>query len=75
MHHYKTVATEKSHTIGLPADILAKLGLALGQWVELQDTGEGFLLTAAGEVFQQQMATAEQVMVKHHEALRRLAES
>jgi hypothetical protein len=75
MHYFKTVAAENSHTIGLPTDILVKLGLTLGQWVAVQETEEGILLTAADEVIQEQLAVAEKVMRKNHEALRRLAES
>jgi hypothetical protein len=75
MHHFKSVATENSHTIGLPVDVLVKLGLDLGQWVAVRETDQGILLRAADETVQEQLAVAEKVMRRHHEALRRLAES
>jgi bifunctional DNA-binding transcriptional regulator/antitoxin component of YhaV-PrlF toxin-antitoxin module len=75
MQHLKTMATDHPGRIALPTEIVARLGLAPGDWVQTIETSEGLLIKPADETFQRQMAIAEQVMEEGQDALRRLAQS
>jgi bifunctional DNA-binding transcriptional regulator/antitoxin component of YhaV-PrlF toxin-antitoxin module len=75
MNLLKAHATNSEREIVLPPSILAKLGIQAGQWVEIEETENGFAIAAADAVIQRQLAVAEKVMRENHVALRRLADS
>ncbi len=72
---FKLKLTQADNSVGLvlPADALAHMNLADGDEIYLIELPEGYRLTACSPEFEEQMATAGQVMKKRRNALRGLA--
>jgi putative addiction module antidote len=64
-----------SAVLVLPDELLGKLNLREGQWVELSELpGGGLRLTPCTADVQKTMAILDDVMVEYHDTLKKLAD-
>ena len=76
---YKPEKTIKLIKVGnsvgliLPKDVLARLGVDLGDFIDVTDTPEGLRIQRHDDGFAEQMAVAREVMKRRRNALRELA--
>ena len=65
-----------STVLVLPDELLAKLNLKPGHWLEVsQLPGDSVRLTPCTADFNKAMATLDDVMVEYHDTLKKLADS
>jgi putative addiction module antidote len=65
-----------STAVVLPDELLAKLNLGPGRWVEGSELPKGgFRLAPCTADFNKAMAILDEVMVEYHDTLKKLAES
>ena len=69
----KLIKVGNSVGVILPRDLLAKLGLEVGDSLSISDAPGGLTLSRYDPAFEQQMAAARTVMKKRRNALRELA--
>ena len=69
----KITAIGNSVGITLPKEVLAKLRVAKGDYLNLVETPDGILLTPYDSDFAKAMGAAEVVMRENRDALRELA--
>jgi putative addiction module antidote len=69
----KLIKIGNSTGVILPKDVLAHLNLAQGDEVSVVKQADGIALKSADPDFDQQMATARDVMGRYRNALRELA--
>lgn len=72
-HELKLIKVGNSVGVILPKQVLAKLGVTVGDSVNVVDTPEGLELRARDDRFAEQMAAAREVMARRRKALRELA--
>ena len=72
-HALKVVKIGNSSGVILPKDVLTKLGVGLGDLVDLVDGPDGLSFKRHDTGFAAQMAAARAVMERRREALRELA--
>jgi putative addiction module antidote len=70
----KIIAIGNSAGVILPKEILAQLKLEKGDTVYISEASSGAYLTPYDEEFGRKMESAERVMRKYRDTLRRLAE-
>ncbi len=79
MNHYSTLNKAKVMAIGnsagitLPKEVLTKLRVSKGDYLNLVETPDGILLTPYDSEFAKAMDAAEIVMRENRDALRELA--
>jgi len=69
----KLVKVGNSTGVILPKDILARMGLELGDTLKVKASDDGIELRPSNSDFEEQMAAARKVMGKRKRALRELA--
>lgn len=69
----KVIKVGNSLGVILPRDVLAKLGVEIGDSLALTDTPEGFNIQRHDDGFAEQMDIARAVMKRRRNALRELA--
>ncbi len=72
-HELKVIKVGNSLGVILPKQMLANLGVAVGDTLSVVDTPDGFELRAKDDGFAEQMAAAREVMARRRKALRELA--
>jgi putative addiction module antidote len=72
-HELKLIKVGNSVGVILPKQVLAKLGVTVGDSVSVVDTPEGLELRARDDRFSEQMTAAREVMARRRKALRELA--
>lgn len=70
----KVIAIGNSAGIILPKEVLSRLKLEKGDTICISETPFGANLTAYDDQFMRKMESAERVMRKYRDALRKLAE-
>ena len=69
----KITASGTSAGITLPDALMARLGVGIGDILEVRETAAGIVLLPCGGEFEAQMAVAEEVMAENYELLSKLA--
>ena len=69
----KLIKVGNSVGVVLPRDVVAKLGLDVGDPLSISDAPGGITLSRYDPVFEEQMAVARAVMKRRRNALRELA--
>lgn len=69
----KLIKIGNSVGVILPRDILAKLGLDVGDTLSISDVPGGVTISRYDPAFEQQMTAAREVMKRRRNALRELA--
>ena len=75
-HEVRIEKIGDSTVLVLPDELLAKMNLKPGQWVELTELpGDDFRLTDCTADFNKAMTTVDKAMVDYQDALKKLADS
>ena len=69
----KITSVGNSAAVLLPKELLAKLGVDTGEFLQAIETENGIELTAYDPTFDAQMKVAEEIMHENRDLLRRLA--
>ena len=73
MTKLKIISFGTSAGITLPDALMARLGVGIGDVLEVRETAAGIELLPCGGEFEAQMAVAEEVMAENYELLNKLA--
>lgn len=72
-HTLRVIKVGNSQGVILPKEVLTKLGVELGDTLDLVGQGDGILVKKHDDGFADQMAAAREVMRRRRDALRELA--
>ena len=73
MTELKITSFGTSAGITLPDALMARLGVGIGDVLEVRETAAGIELLPCGREFEAQVAIAEEVMAENYELLSKLA--